>query len=91
MEVLVDDKDEMCGFVIHWPNNSESVYKRTKEGIEMSNCSLDIKNGNVELFVGLFAQNRGEFSPLVERNGVPVYTKLRESDTTPVWPVDFMS
>ena len=43
MEVLVDDKDEMCGFVIHWPNNSESVYKRTKEGIEMSNCSLDIK------------------------------------------------
>lgn len=34
MEILVSEDDLMCGFKIHWPNNSESVYKRTKKALK---------------------------------------------------------
>ena len=29
MEILVDERDLMCGFRVHWPNGSESTYRRT--------------------------------------------------------------
>jgi hypothetical protein len=83
LEVLVDERDVMCGFKVHWPNNSESVYRRTDDGIEMSNCML--RHETVDLFVGLYAQAPGAFSPLVERDGRPVYTKL-ENGQVPRWP-----
>ena len=40
MEVLVDAQDVMCGFRVHWPNGSESTYRRTQDGVEMINCYL---------------------------------------------------
>jgi len=85
IEVLVDDEDLMCGFKIHWPNNSESTYRRTKSGIDMVNCHLDLKNSTIEFMVGLYAQNPGEFSPLVENKGTSVYTKLEGRGEVPVW------
>lgn len=86
MEVLVDDRDAMCGFRVHWPNNSQSTYRRTEDGVEMDNCMIDIKNATLDLFVGCYVQNPGQFSPLVERDSAPVYTKLEGCDEVPAWP-----
>ena len=86
MEVLVDDRDVMCGFRVHWPNNSQSTYRRTEDGIEMTNCSLDLQNATISLFVDLYARNPSEFSPLVERNANPTYTRLEGCDDPPTWP-----
>ncbi len=86
MEILVDDHDVMCGFRVHWPNNSQSTYRRTEAGVDMSNCMLDMKNATINFMVGQYANNPGEFSPLVERDGLPVYTSLAGSDDRPTWP-----
>ena len=88
MEVLVDSRDVMCGFRVHWPNRSESTYRRTKNGIEMINCYLDPQGATIALLVGLYARDPGEFSPLVERDSEPVYSKLDGSDAVPTWPTD---
>ncbi len=80
MEVLVDSRDGMCGFRIHWPNGSESTYRRTENGTKMINCYLDAKGKTIALFVGRYAQKHGGFSPLVERGAGPVYSKLEGSD-----------
>ncbi len=86
MEVLVDDDGLMNGFKVHWPNASESLYRRTKDGIDMSNCMLDLKNAGLSLFVDLYARKPGRFSPLVEASAMPVYTKLEGSSIDLVWP-----
>lgn len=85
MEVLVDDKDLLCGFRVHWPNNSQSTYRRTKDGIDMTNCMLDMKNKTVDLFVDRYAQKPGHFSPLVEHDAKPIYTKLEGVDHPTTW------
>ncbi len=85
MEILVDDDDLMCGFKVHWPNNSESVYRRTKDGIDMCNCSLAIKDATISLFVNLYARKPGTFSPLVEEGVNPVYTKIEGTNEVPKW------
>jgi hypothetical protein len=86
MEILVDDSDLMCGFKVHWPNNSESVYRRTKQEVDMANCMVDPRNGTLSLFVDLYARAPGAFSPLVEEGGEPIYTPLDKSKTRPTWP-----
>ena len=85
MEVLVSDDDLMSGFKVHWPNNSESVYRRTRDGIDMINCMLDMKNATIEFMVDLYAREPGEFSPLVEKDGAPRYTRLEGSGLIPRW------
>jgi hypothetical protein len=87
MEVLVDEKELMCGFSIHWPNNSQSTYKRTASGVDMTNCLLDLKNATISPFVGLYARNAGTFSPLVEADGLPIYTPL-DGGRQIAWPGD---
>jgi hypothetical protein len=85
MEVLVDKDGLMNGFKVHWPNKSESTYRRTEDGIDMSNCLLDLPNSTIQLFVGLYARNPGTFSPLVEADGKPVYTNVEGSDAEVHW------
>ena len=85
MEVLVDDRDLLSGFVVHWPNNSQSMYRRTEQGVDMVNCMVDVKNATIDLWVDLYAQIPGSFSPLVERDADPIYTPLDKSDTRPTW------
>ena len=85
MEVLVDADDLLCGFKVHWPNNSESVYRRTADRIEMTNCVLDLKNATIRLMVGLCARKPSTFSPLVEETQSPVYTALEGTGQIPVW------
>ncbi len=91
MEILVDERDVMCGFKVHWPNETDSLYRRSEDGIDMANCMLDLKNGTLQLFVGLYARNPGDFSPLVEHDAKPVYTKLEATDKVPSWPEDVSS
>ena len=86
LEVLVDDEGLMNGFKVHWPNTSESVYRRANDGIEMTNCFLKLKRANIELFVGSYARRPGTFSPLVEIDASPVYTPLEGTDSALTWP-----
>lgn len=86
MEVLVDDRDLMCGFAVHWPNNSQSTYRRTEAGAEMVNCMVNVEQATVDLWVDLYARKPGAFSPLVEEGAEPVYTPLDNSDVRPLWP-----
>ena len=88
MEILVDERDVMCGFRIHWPNGSESTYRRTEDGIDMCNCYFDPDGAAIALNVGQYATNPGEFSPLVERHAEPVYSRIEGGDTIPAWPID---
>ena len=85
MEVLIDADDLLCGFKVHWPNNSESVYRRKADGIEMTNCMLDLENSTIQLMVGLYARNPGTFSPLVEATESPAYTPLEGTGKIPAW------
>jgi hypothetical protein len=87
IEILADDDGLMCGFKVHWPNNSESIYRRTQDGIDMINCMLDLKNSRVEFIVGLYARKPGEFSPLVEANSQAVYTVIEGTEEVPAWNV----
>ena len=87
MEILANDEDLMYGFKVHWPNNSESVYRRTDRGIDMINCMLDIDNSTIEFMVGLYAREPGSFSPLVEKNDSPTYTELEGSGEVPEWNI----
>lgn len=86
LEVLVDREGLMNGFKVHWPNGSDSIYRRTNDGIEMTNCSLDLKNANIGMFVGSYARRRSEFSPLVEFDALPVYTRAEGADAELRWP-----
>ena len=86
MEVLVDALDMMCGFRVHWPNGTDSTYRRTENGTEMVNCYFDPSNKAIVLFVNEYAQQAGEFSPLVERDAEPVYSSLEGCDVIPNWP-----
>lgn len=86
LEVLVDNDNRMCGFKVHWPNNSESTYRRTDAGIDMSNCMIDFKHDAIEFMVGQFAREPGTFSPLVQRGDVPHYTVLEGASSIPEWP-----
>lgn len=88
IEILVDHQDLMCGFRVHWPNGSESTYRRTEDGIEMTNCYFDPDGATIALFVNQYAKDPSEFSPLVERHAKPVYSKLDGCDIVPTWPTD---
>ena len=88
MEILVDERDVMCGFRIHWPNSSESTYRRTEDGIDMTNCYFEPDGPTIALLVGQYATNPGEFSPLVERDAEPAYSRLEGCDIIPVWPTN---
>jgi hypothetical protein len=86
IEIPVDDEGLMKGFKVHWPNASASIYRRTTEGIEMTNCSLDMKNANIQMFIGLYARRPGTFSPLVEIDALPIYTPLEGNNAELMWP-----
>lgn len=85
LEILVDDRNLMNGFKVHWPNGSDSLYRRTADGIDMVNCMLDLQHTTLQMFVGQYARKHGSFSPLVEADGSPSYSRLEGSDTELTW------
>jgi hypothetical protein len=86
MEVLVDDQKLMCGFRVLWPNDCASTYRRAPEKVEQINCSVNLKEGTLDLFVGTYAVRKSAFSPLVEEGREPIYPPLYGSDIRPNWP-----
>ena len=84
MEVLVDGAGLMNGFKVHWPNCSDSMYRRTTGCIEVVNCSFATEQKTLNLFVGPYARNRSTFSPLVEDGATPLYSPL-ENGVAPIW------
>jgi hypothetical protein len=88
MEVLADEEGLMNGFKVHWPNMSESYYRRTATGTQMVNCLLSAGQPAIQLFVGIYARKRGRFSPLVEEGAEPNYTPLERTGEPPVWQDD---
>lgn len=86
LEILVDDEDRMCGFAVHWPNEFVSVYRRTATRVDMINCHADPESATISPTVGLYARNPGTFSPLVEHDAEPAYTKLDVGSKRPTWP-----
>ncbi len=86
LELLFEDS-VLSGFHVYWPNGSHCEFSRTKEGTRASNLHPSIKGG-IELFVGLYASNRGPFSPLVEHDQEPHYTPRQGWTRAPHWPED---
>lgn len=84
-EVLADENGLLNGFKVHWPNHADSFYRRTPDGIDVVNCYLDLKNANIQLFVGMYARQPGPFSPLVEQGVKPRYTPVEGQDEPPEW------
>lgn len=88
MEVLTDQEGLMIGFKVHWPNGEESFYRRGDDRIDMVNCYLDFEGETIALFVGLYARQRGDFSPLVEKGAKPRYTPVEGGTIPPKWDFD---
>ena len=44
-----------------------------------------MKNSAIEFMVGLYARQPGEFSPLVETDGSPIYTEIEGTGLMPKW------
>ena len=68
------------------PNFGKQV--STDNGIEITDCLVNLEAAAIELVVGRHAQEPGEFSPLVERNADPVYSSLDACDVIPTWPTE---
>jgi hypothetical protein len=88
LEILADKDGTMCGFRVHWPNGSDSTYRRTEDGIEMVNFMLAMQQNTIEFMVGRYARKPGSFSPLVEEDARPVYTRREGNDAPLSWPGD---
>lgn len=84
MEIVVDGDQIMNGFKVHWPNGSESMYRRTENGIDMVNCMLALEHNTLSLMVDRYARRPSAFSPLVEEGAAPNYTPL-ENGVIPTW------
>jgi len=50
----------------------------------MVNCMLALEDNTLSLMVGMFAQHRSAFSPLVEEGAAPNYSPL-ENGKIPTW------
>ncbi|WP_420557910.1 hypothetical protein [Roseovarius sp.] len=88
MEVLSDNAGLMCGFKVHWPNGTDSTYRRTENGVEMVNCAVAMQRGTLDLMVGSYASEPGSFSPLVAKDGKPVYSPREGNKRALLWPGD---
>ena len=84
-EFLASSKGMLEGFKVHWPNGSDSYYRRSEAGNECVNCLPKSEPPGLELFVGLYARKRDAFSPLVEHGLEPIYTPIEKTGDVPFW------
>ena len=77
----------LIGFRVYRPNGTTGEYARTKEACTGHNLSFD-KDGSINFMVGLYASERGAFSPLVEDGAEPVYAVVPGTELRPHWPAD---
>ncbi|KAA3505501.1 hypothetical protein DXM21_25420 [Agrobacterium rosae] len=86
LEILSNDEGMMEGFKVHWPNGCDSWYRRTNDGIEMTNITLELAQNDLGLFVGNYPRRPDPFSPVVAFGEKPVYTP-HANGTPIVWSV----
>ncbi len=86
MEILANEDGMLEGFKVHWPNATDSWYRRTDEGIEMTNIILALQHADLELFVGLYPKPADPFSPVVALGAQPVFTPLENGEPV-TWKV----
>lgn len=84
LEFLLDDAGLLCGWKVHWPNATESSYRRTADGSHPLNIHTHIDEP-MEMFVGERHNDHEPFSRLVARGEVPVYTPLEGSSEPLRW------
>ena len=84
---LTFDGNELTGFRAYWPNESLSIYARTKNGCMAQNITFEADD-SINFMVGLYASNPGKFSPLVEHNAEPIYPVIPGTDVRPYWPAE---
>lgn len=85
LEFLLDDDGLLCGWKVHWPNETESYYLRTSDGSQPMNIHAHIDEP-MEMFVGEYHKYHSPFSRLVARGEQPVYTSLEGSTEPLQWP-----
>ena len=84
-EFLASDEGELEGFKVHWPNGSDSYYRRSKNGNDCVNCIPKLEPPGLDMMVGLYAREPDSFSPLVELGAKPIYTPIEKSAELPFW------
>jgi hypothetical protein len=87
VEFLIDTEGLLCGFKVHWPNHTDSIYSRMQTGTKAVNISYD-GDGKVEFFVGEYFRDHDPFSRLIPLGGQPNYTSTEGSNALPQWPAD---
>jgi len=85
LELLMDGNGTLEGFKVHWPNKSESVFRRGGTRCDLQNLRID-SDGSVNLHVGEYYREHHPQTPLVPRGGELVYTPPEGSDKPPRWP-----
>jgi len=84
LEFLVDEDGLLNGWVVHWPNGSESRYRRSRTGSAPLNIRAPA-GGEIGLFMGEIHREHDPFSPLVPLGGIPQYTPPEGSHDPVVW------
>lgn len=84
LEFLIDEDGLLCGWKIHWPNQLDSIYRRTSNGREATNM-FNQTDGSVEFFVGEYFSDRDAFSPLISSGAVPQFTLADGATRPPTW------
>ena len=85
---LVFEDDLVAGFRTYWPNGSISEFSRTRAEMSHAINMHFESDGSINFMVNLYARQPGTFSPLVEHDGVPVYSPAKGRTKAPHWPED---
>lgn len=81
---LIVESGALRGFVIHWPNGLDSIYRRTPDGCDAINVSFGSEGEVVPVVIA--ASRPSSFSPLVAIGEEARYdTKAARGDACPSW------
>jgi hypothetical protein len=80
------EDDSLNGFRVYWPNETVGICMRNANGQSYAQNIRFERDGSVNFFVGVLANNPGIFSPCVEAGRDPLYAKVPVTEIRPHWP-----
>ena len=83
LEFLSDEQGAFSGFVIHWPNQKDSFFQRTRDRIKTQNMTIT-SEGEIAFIMGKEFPN-WDFSPLVPKGKTAKYTPSYMSKKALKW------